>query len=303
MRTHTVCTLHLADRASTRASTDLMGHADLRFSVLGPVAVSSDRTPLELGPPQRRVLLTRLIVAYGRPVSMDTLCNDLWAGNPPRGATSAVHAHISRLRRLLQPQGATCAPHQPLTSGPHGYVLLIPEQAVDAVQFERSTYRTQELLDQGRISEARETVTTALGYWRGPALTDAADHPFAAGEIARLEELRSAARELHIAALLRAGIHTAAVTAAQDLTADQPLRETAWEMLIHALRLVGRPAEAIQAYERVSRLLMMELGLQPGPALRALQLAIRSRNCPAVKPRVSTTPPPSMPPSSRRVTI
>lgn len=286
MRTNTAYTPHPAERAPTRAPMDLMTHTDLKVSLLGHVAVSRDGTPVDLGPPQRRVLLTRLIVAHGRPVGMDTLCDDLWAGHPPRGAASAIHAHISRLRRLLEPRGWTCAPHRPLTSGPNGYALVIPDQARDTVHFERGTHRTRELLDRGHVSEARETIATALGCWRGPALADAADHPFAAREIARLEELRSTARELHIAALSQAGIHTGAVTAAQDLTADQPLRETAWEMLIRALYLAGRPAEAIQAYERVGRLLMTELRLQPSPALRELSLAIRRLDWPAVTPRV-----------------
>ncbi|UUU35851.1 hypothetical protein JIX56_41790 [Streptomyces sp. CA-210063] len=85
---------------------------------------------------------------------------------------------------------------------------------------------------------------------------------------------------------MQTGIHTGAVAAAQDLTADQPLRETAWEMLIRALYLAGRPAEAIHAYERVGRLLMTELGLQPSPALRDLSLAIRRRDRPAATPHV-----------------
>jgi DNA-binding SARP family transcriptional activator len=257
-------------------------HADLRFSLLGHVTVSRGGTPLELGPPQRRVLLTRLLVTHGHPVSMDRLCEDLWSGNAPRGAASAIHAHISRLRHVLDPQAGTTAPHQPLTRGHNGYALLIPDRARDTVQFERGADHTRELLAQGRIAEARDTITTALGHWHGPALADAADHPFAAHEIARLEELRLTGRELHIAVLLHARTYAAAVAAAHGLTADQPLRETAWDMLMRALYLVGRPAEAIQAYERVRRLLMTELELQPGPALRELCLAIRRRDTHAV---------------------
>ncbi|WP_425581839.1 BTAD domain-containing putative transcriptional regulator [Streptosporangium vulgare] len=43
---------------------------------------------------------------------------------------------------------------------------------------------------QGLLAEA-------LGLWRGPAFAEVADEPWAAGETARLGELRLAARELH----------------------------------------------------------------------------------------------------------
>lgn len=286
MRTNNVYPLHLACRAKPRVAVRAEDTTGLRFSLLGPVAVSRGGVPLELGPPQRRVPLTRLISAQGRPVGMDRLCDDLWSGNPPRGAVSAVRAHISRLRRLLEPQESTGASPGPLTSGPNGYSLLIADGARDTVQFERGTHRARELLGGGRIAEAHEAIAAALGHWRGPALADAVDHPFAAHEIARLEELRLTARELHIAVLLQAGTHAAAVVAVQDLTADQPLRETAWNLLMRALYLVGRPTEAIQAYERGCRILMTELGLQPGPALQELCLGIRRGDWPAVTRRV-----------------
>ena len=59
-----------------------------------------------------------------------------------------------------------------------GYELQLPERDVDAVRFER-------LVGESRPRDA-------LALWRGDALADLADEPFAAAEIRRLEELRAA---------------------------------------------------------------------------------------------------------------
>lgn len=176
MRTNNVYPLHLACRAKPRVAVRAEDTTGLRFSLLGPVAVSRGGVPLELGPPQRRVPLTRLISAQGRPVGMDRLCDDLWSGNPPRGAVSAVRAHISRLRRLLEPQESTGASPGPLTSGPNGYSLLIADGARDTVQFERGTHRARELLGGGGSPKRTRpspphSATGAVRPWRMPWTT------------------------------------------------------------------------------------------------------------------------------------
>ncbi|HEY5835604.1 AfsR/SARP family transcriptional regulator [Streptomyces sp.] len=255
------------------------GTHELEFALLGPITAGRAGTPVVLGPRQRRVLLTRLLIAHGRPVSMDRLCEDLWAGNPPRGAVSAVHAHISRLRKVLEPEGGR---GRCLTSEPVGYALIVPDQARDTVRFEYGTNRARELLARRRTDEARAAVDAALAMWRGPALAEAADHPFAVRETARLDELLLTARELQVAVLLSGGSYGAAVAAAHSLTADQPLRETAWDLLMRALYLAGRPAEAVRAYQRAHQSLMIELRLEPGLALRELRSAILRHDTRAV---------------------
>lgn len=245
----------------------------VRVGLLGPLTVTRGGVPLELGPRQRRVLLVRLLVACGRPVRLDTLCDDLWTGHPPAGAVAAVHAHISRLRRVLEPAAATKGRPKVLTRSSHGYALLLPDR--DTARFEQSLARSRSLLEAGQAAAARELVEQALAHWRGPALADAADRPFAVREIARLEENRRAAHEIHIRALLMDGAPEAAAHAARDLVVEEPLRETAWGLLMRALCLLGRPAEAVQQYDRARRMLLDELGVEPGPALRELRREIQ----------------------------
>jgi DNA-binding SARP family transcriptional activator len=260
-------------QAQPEAGQDL--DTDLWFGLLGPVEARTGGLPVDLGPRQRRVLLIRLLVENGRPVSMDQLCDDLWAGNPSTGAVSAVRAHISRLRSALEPAQTARGQGQLLMSGPGGYSLCVPDTARDTVRFERALEQTRRFLEAGRTAAARDEVDRALNSWRGRALADAQDHAYASEECWRLEELRHVALELRITVLMTQGDCGQAVTAAQHLTVQQPLRETAWVLLLRSLQMAGRAAEAVQQYNRVRRLLLAELGLEPGPALRQVRTDIQ----------------------------
>ena len=61
--------------------------------------------------------------------------------------------------------------------------------------------------------------------WRGSPLADLAYEPFADIEIARLEELRTVAREELIQAELELGHHSQLVGEVEMLVAEHPLRE------------------------------------------------------------------------------
>ncbi|MFC9287903.1 BTAD domain-containing putative transcriptional regulator [Streptomyces sp. NPDC057052] len=58
-------------------------------------------------------------------------------------------------------------------------------------------------------------------------------------------------------------------------------RETGWALLLRALYLAGRHPEALHRYEEVRRHLADELGLDPGPELRALHHGILDHDLPA----------------------
>ncbi|MER7576174.1 BTAD domain-containing putative transcriptional regulator [Streptomyces sp. NPDC126514] len=257
------------------------------FSLLGPVTATQGGLPLDLGPRQRRVLLIRLLVAHGRPVSLGRLCEDLWEERIPARAATSVHAHISRLRRALHPDSSSGAGRDGvLATTPYGYALHVADDDRDTVRFERAVTVGRELLDAGRPEPAADVLAEALAMWRGDALADASELPFAAREIARLTENRHTARELRVRALLMAGRPDQAVHTAHDLVADEPLRESAWDLLMRSLALLGRPAEAVQQYDRARRVLHAELGVEPGPALRGLRQAIQHHTMPPLGPRM-----------------
>ncbi|MGW4102266.1 BTAD domain-containing putative transcriptional regulator [Streptomyces sp. NPDC004976] len=242
------------------------------YSVLGPIEVLRDGCVLDLGPRQRRVILTRLLVEHGRPVSLAELCRALWPEDPPAAAVPSVRAHISRLRAALEPdrQGKSSV----LVSGAYGYALKISPQARDTSAFEQSVDRARGALRQQDLARARQEIDAALELWRGEALGEAAEHTFALREASRLNATRQDARELQTTILLQQGDVERAVHVAEHLTVTAPLREVSWGLLMRALYGAGRPVEALRQYERFRGMLSRELGLDPSPGLRKLHTAV-----------------------------
>jgi DNA-binding SARP family transcriptional activator len=256
----------------------------VRFGLLGPLEAWSGNVRLDLGPPKRRVLLARLLVEGGHPVSADRLCDDLWEGHPPAGAISSIHAHISRLRAVLEPERTRRGQGTVLVSGPASYTLNAPPDTRDSTRFEETVTRARGLLSRGRLVEARREIERGLSLWRGAALADAADHAFAAREISRLEDIRMAAGELNATVLLRQGEHEKAALIADDLTTRAPLREAAWALLMRSLYLAGRPGESLRRYEMIRTLLAEELGTVPGPELSGVHLAVLRQDMATLAP-------------------
>ncbi|MGW6272006.1 AfsR/SARP family transcriptional regulator [Streptomyces sp. NPDC055060] len=259
----------------------------LDFGLLGPLVVRRAGAVLAPGRRRERLLLIRLLLADGRAVSPQTLCDELWPEQPgrnPSGAIGSLHAHVSKVRAVLEPrhlrrQGA----FEVLVTEPLGYALRVPPESRDTVRFEQALARARGFLDQGLPERVVEAAEQALELWRGSAFADAAHHLFASHEAARLEELRQTAREIRTTALLLQGRTVEALDAAQGLTTEHPLRETGWALLLRALYLAGRHPEALQRYSDLRRHLADELGLEPGPSLRALHHGILHHDLPPLR--------------------
>ncbi|MGI5197929.1 BREX system ATP-binding domain-containing protein [Streptomyces sp. CA-288835] len=230
--------------------------------------------PLDLGPPQRRVLLLRLLLEAGRPVGSERLREDLWEGRPPSSAMSSVHAHISKLRSVLDDGSRPGRSSRILVSTSAGYALAVSPEARDTVEFERAAGQGSRLEGQGRWARARRVAENALQLWRGHPYAEARGLSFARGESDRLIELHWSVQELRARMLLAEGQPREAVVAADGLVSRDPLRETSWVILLRALYAAGRGAEALRRYETVRRTLAEALGTDPGPELRRIHLAI-----------------------------
>ncbi|MEU5281046.1 BTAD domain-containing putative transcriptional regulator [Streptomyces asoensis] len=240
--------------------------------MLGPLQVLRGGVLLDLGPRQRRVLLIRLLIEDGRPVSLTELSKSLWQSDRPTAAVSSIRAHVSRLRAVLEPtrDGRPTV----LTNGPAGYSLHVSQESRDTHMFERSVTRAREALSMGRLLQARRDVESALALWRGTALGEASDHDFAQHEKRRLSSARQDAKELRTTVLIHQGNREHAVHAAEELVATAPLREGSWSLLMRALYAAGRPVDALRQYERFRGMLAQELGLDPSPALRDIHTAV-----------------------------
>jgi len=211
----------------------------VRIAVLGPLAMwAADGNPLDVRGLRLRGLLARLALAAGRPVGVDTLVDGLWGNEPP--SANALQSLVSRLRAGLPATESSIS----VQSGPAGYTLTIPPESVDALQFEDLVLRGRRLLTSD-AAQARALLSQAERLWRGDALTDLRDLPFAGIEADRLAELRLGAAEDLAEATLTSGHGRDAIAELERLALAQPLRERLHELLIRALYADGRQAEAL----------------------------------------------------------
>ncbi|WP_395360452.1 BTAD domain-containing putative transcriptional regulator [Streptomyces sp. YH02] len=262
----------------------------MRFAVLGETAVrTEDGTPVRVPELKVRTLLAALLVDAGRPVAAFRLVDDLWGDEPPGNPLRALQAKVSQLRRALEeaePGGRDLV----VTQAP-GYLLAVPEGALDAHEFARLAARAREAADpRARAALLGE----ALDLWRGPAFAGFAEEPFARAAADRLEEERLAVRETLAEARLDAGEQDILAGELAELVALHPLRERLRAVQLRALYRAGRQSEALAGYEELRTLLADELGLDPSPELAALHAAMLRQDAslwaPAAAPPVLSAP-------------
>jgi DNA-binding SARP family transcriptional activator/DNA-binding beta-propeller fold protein YncE len=253
------------------------GGGGVRFAILGPLEIrDDDDRPVSLGTGRQRMLLAILLLRLNEVVSTDRLIDGLWGETPPETAAKALQGYVSQLRKALAPGRA--AADGILVTRPPGYLIRADPEVLDAHRFERLLGEGRRALEAGEPKEAAATLRQALALWRGGALSEFAYEAFAQDAIARLEELRLTAIEERIEADLALGHHVGLAGELEALVGRQPLRERLRGQHMLALYRSGRQAEALQEYQRARRLLVQELGLEPGAALQRLERAILAQD-------------------------
>jgi DNA-binding SARP family transcriptional activator len=240
------------------------------FRILGPLEVWDGDTEVPVGGPRPRALLALLLLHPNEVVPADRLIDELWGEDSTEGAAGALRVNVSRLRKAL--------PQKVLTTRLPGYVIRVEPDGLDLHRFERLVDQGRSLLDRGLPGDASQRLDDALSLWRGPALADFAYESFAQAAIARLEEIRLQAVELRIQADLARGRHDELVGELEALVVEHPFREKLRGNLMTALYRAGRQAEALEAYQDARRALVDGLGIEPSPALHALERAILSHD-------------------------
>jgi YVTN family beta-propeller protein len=250
------------------------------YRILGPLEVCQDGRVLALGGDRQRALLAMLLLHPNAPVSADELIDGLWGERPPRSASNALRVHVSRLRTAFEDGGEQPAVRSNglVSTHGHGYALRVDPGELDVDRFRDLAELGRKALADNDPGEASRLLRSALALWRGPPLADFRYEPFAQPAIARLEELRLAALEQRIEADMALGRHTELVAELAELVEQNPLRERLRGQLMLALYRSGRQAEALGVYQEFRRTLSEQLGLDPGPALEQLELAILSRD-------------------------
>ncbi|WP_433235193.1 BTAD domain-containing putative transcriptional regulator [Streptosporangium sp. CA-135522] len=240
----------------------------MRIEVLGPVrAYADDGAPIDVGGVMVRALLARLALAEGEMVSVDALVDGLWGEHPRGGTVNALHALVHRLRKA----GAGAGVVETVAGG---YRLRLRSEQVDAVRFEELAKRGGRELAAGAVQRAASLLGEALALWRGDALADVRDVPFAGTAGARLDELRVGATEDRFEAELRLGRHGEILADVEAAAAGHPLRERLAGLRMRALHAAGRQSDALAVFEQVRGTLAEELGVDPSEELRKTHLAV-----------------------------
>jgi DNA-binding SARP family transcriptional activator len=240
----------------------------LEFRVLGPLEARVGEHAVPLGGRKQRALLAVLLLHANEVVTTDRLIDELWGAEPPRTAPAALQVHVSQLRNALK------ADRERLLTRPGGYMVALEPDQLDLHRFERLVAAGERALADGDPLSALTNLRPALDLWHGPPLADLADLSFAHLPILRLEELRLAAIETRIEAELAVGHHEALVGELESLVREHPFRERLRGQLMIAFYRSGRQADALEAYRAGRRVLVDELGIEPGEKLRQLQAAI-----------------------------
>jgi predicted ATPase/DNA-binding SARP family transcriptional activator len=214
-------------------------------------------------------LLVVLLLHADQVVSTDELIDALWGERSPACAANALQAHVSALRRVLEPHRGTSDSDWLLITRAPGYLLRLGGHQLDLVRFERlvGDARAAMHADPGL---AADRFRDALGLWRGPALADFVYERFANAEAARLEEMRLGALEDCMDCELVQGNQADVVAELEGLVAEHPLRERLAGQLMLALYRCGRQADASRVFQSTRSALVGELGMEPGRALRKL---------------------------------
>ena len=249
----------------------------MEFRILGPVEAVAAGRVIRLRGGRQRALLALLLLHAGETLSTERLIDELWGEHPPAKAAKTVQVHISRLRRALA-QAVPNGSDGLVLTREHGYELRLDPERLDAHRFERLVAEGRSELGADRPQRARSRLEEALTLWRGEPLGDLAYEPFAQREIARLEELRMAARELLVEARLAHGCHAELVGELERLVVEHPYRERLRALLMLALYRSERQADALQAYQHARRTLVEQLGIEPGERLRGLERAILAQD-------------------------
>lgn len=246
--------------------------------MLGPLEVRDGGERVALGGRKQRALLAILLLHANEVVSSDRLIDLLWGESPPGTALTALHGHVSQLRKLLEPgRGPGIHPSVLVTVEP-GYVLRVAPEQLDLEQHVALVASARTAFADGRPADARASFRRALDLWRGAPLADLDGEPFAQIELPHLAELRVAAAEELFEAELALGRSHDLVAELESHIARHPLRERPRGQLMLALYRAGRQAEALRAYQDARRTLVDEVGIEPGSNLRELERAILAQD-------------------------
>lgn len=200
--------------------------------------------------------LERVVAYLGlspQPVHRVKLAGALWPDAPEALAARSLRTALWRLHR-----GG-----RSIVDVRDDRVALLPVVQVDIVDL---FDLTRQLLD----SPTSETLKRLHLLIDNIELLPGWDDEWAVADRERFRVMRLEALERGAERLIELAEHGRAMEPALAATQGDPLRESAWRLVIRTHLGQGNVASAIRSYDEYRRLLLDEIGVEPSPAMEAL---------------------------------
>lgn len=239
-----------------------------QFRLLGSVEIATRGSVLALPGTKPSVALATLLLHANEFVSTSRLYETIWGEHIPHNPRSTLQTYIMRLRNVLQRNDMVNCPIRTL---PGGYSIEASAETLDLLRFRQLVERSRR---NGDLDGESRGLKEALALWRGPALANIASETLQQQEVPKLTEQRLEAAERRMDVELLLGRHRGSIAELRWLTAAYPQRERFWEQLMEALYQSGRQSEALEEYRKIKGILLEQLGIDPGPGLQRLEIAI-----------------------------
>lgn len=244
--------------------------SNVQIDVLGALAAARRDRPIVLGPAKQRAIVAILALRLGESVPMGEVCDAVWGQGAPANARSLVHTYIARLRQILEPERAPRQRVSVLASTVTGYLLRDDSVHTDLAGFRDDVRRAEERIGAGDRDEAFGLLDRALRRWRDPSLGELRALLPDSVEVEALRMSWVSAARTFVGLGLRLRRPASVLDTAAQLVRMEPLHEAVQADYLAVLGSAGRRAEALERYGEVSALLRDELGVEPGPHLRAV---------------------------------
>ena len=225
------------------------------------------------------MLFAYLIANRSRgPLRREELMDVVWETHPPADPDASLSTLLSRLRtqlgRDVLPQDTT---------------LQLPEDAsVDVELIKQQAGETLHALKEGRPLKAVELAAEALTLLDQEFLPEL-EASWIDGQRRELDELSLDLMRTAVEARLQLGGEEleSAERTARELVERAPYRESGHKLLMEVLARRGDFAEANLVYERLTGLLLDELGKTPAPAITELNAMLHK----GIMPESASAPP------------
>ncbi|WP_436994847.1 AfsR/SARP family transcriptional regulator [Streptomyces sp. enrichment culture] len=250
----------------------------LRIDLLGPVRARRGDTPLALGPVRRQAVLAALVLRAPDLVAHHQLLADVWGTRPPGTGHQVLPSYVYALRKALDT--ASGGPGRSVVdSGPGGYRFVPGAARTDLAALGDLAARARGAKDSGDLDAALEHGSRALELFRGEPLLGLPG-PLADSERRRLARQRRTLHQDRAECLLTLGRYADALDELSAAPLGEPYDEPLAALRMRALYGGGQQAEALAVYQEVRRLLLDELGVEPGEELRDVHQAVLRRDTP-----------------------